>query len=137
MAAVAGLFDRYRQFYQQASDITAVRRFISERIQNEDSKIYLAWHEGRVVGFVQLYPSFSSVAMKRLWILNDLFVAVEARKKGVAKALLDRSVKLARETGARGLSLKTAVDNHSAQKLYLGQGWKKDEKFFSYGFTLG
>lgn len=85
-------------------------------------------------GFIQLYPTFSSVSIKRLWILNDLFVIPEGRRQGVGTKLLERARAFAVETHAKGLTLKTAVENVSAQALYESLGWQRDNHFFSYDF---
>ena len=85
------LFDAYRQFYGQAPAPMAAAAFIAERLAKSESVIFLARSEtGEAIGFAQLYPAFSSVAMKRMWYLNDLFVAASARQQGVARALLRR-----------------------------------------------
>jgi GNAT superfamily N-acetyltransferase len=88
--------------------------------------------DGAIVGFTQLYPSFSSVSMKRLWVLNDLFVAPEARASGAGHALLDRAERWADETGAKGLTLSTQITNLTAQRLYEACGWTKDDEFLHY-----
>jgi ribosomal protein S18 acetylase RimI-like enzyme len=133
---VARLFDAYRVFYGQSSDVPAARSFIVERMRKRDSVIYLARGDagGRVValGFTQLYPAYSSVTMKRLWILNDLFVAAEGRRQGVGRRLIGRARQLAIDTRAKGLVLETAVDNVSAQALYEVCGWLKDTEFHRY-----
>jgi GNAT superfamily N-acetyltransferase len=132
---IAPLFDRYRQFYGQSSDLAGAREFIKARLSENESHIFLAHTDSAKSigsGFVQLYPSFSSVSMKRLWILNDLFVSDEFRGKGVAKALMQQAENFARETGAKGLTLKTAIDNLEAQNLYISMGWKQDKKFLTF-----
>jgi ribosomal protein S18 acetylase RimI-like enzyme len=129
---VVPLFHAYRQFYKQASDLVAARGFLRERLEREESVIFLAFDDETAVGFIQLYGSFDSVAMQRLWILNDLFVVPAARKQGVAKLLMDRARQLAVETKAKGLILETAVDNLPAQKLYEKLGWKRDQEFYRY-----
>jgi len=125
---VAALFDAYRVFYEQPRDPQSALDFISERLQREDSVILFAWHarEGYGMGFTQLYPSFSSVAMQRIYILNDLFVAAEARRKGIAARLLQAAEDFARSAGALRLELATAPDNRSAQALYEREGWVRD-----------
>ena len=128
---VAPLFDSYRQFYNQAPDLERARRFILERLENQDSVIFLAMQGSSAAGFTQLYPTFSSISMKPLWILNDLFVAPQARRLGAASALLERARELAQETGAAGMVLETAKDN-PAQYLYEKMGWKRDEIFYTY-----
>lgn len=131
--ALAVLFDGYRQFYQQKSDMAGAKAFLRERFRQGDSVIFIAMLNGTTVGFTQLYPSFSSVSMKRLWILNDLFVAQVARKRGVGEALLEHARQFAVETDAKGLVLETAHDNYAAQNLYERMGWRRDE---SYHYTL-
>lgn len=98
LEALASLFDGYRQFYKQESDLTGAKAFLEARLQREESVVFLALEGTEALGFTQLYPSFSSVSMARLWILNDLFVNPAARGKGVGEALLARAVEFARET---------------------------------------
>jgi GNAT superfamily N-acetyltransferase len=100
---VIPLFDEYREFYEADSDHAAARAFLTERMDRGESVIFLAYAKRReAVGFTQLYPSFSSVSLKRLWILNDLFVRSDARRSGVARALLNRARQHAVETGREG-----------------------------------
>jgi ribosomal protein S18 acetylase RimI-like enzyme len=129
------LFNSYRLFYQQESDIPGAKSFIKERLLNEDSVVFIAFEEGKAVGFVQLYPTFSSVSMKRSWILNDLYVSASARKKGFGEKLLQKAIEFAEETGAKGLSLETGEDNLTAQRLYEKIGFKKESNYFYY-FSL-
>ncbi|CAA9431073.1 MAG: hypothetical protein AVDCRST_MAG37-607 [uncultured Rubrobacteraceae bacterium] len=63
---------------------------------------------------------------------NDLFVTPEARGRGFGAALLAETRRFAAETGAKGLTLVTAVDNLPAQRLYERMGWKRDETFYHY-----
>ncbi|GAB6262249.1 GNAT family N-acetyltransferase [Photobacterium sp. R1] len=112
------LFDAYRQFYEQSSDLEAARLFIAMRLEAQDSVIFLAQNEtGEALGFVQLYPSFSSVAMKRMWYLNDLYVAENDRHQGVARALLKHVETFAKETNALTVKLATAASNEKAKAL--------------------
>jgi len=135
LEAVSPLFDSYRQFYGQSSDPSAARAFIADRLANGDSVILLATSDSEAVGFTQLYPSFSSVAMKRVWILNDLFVAERDRRQGIGAKLLQAAATLARDTNAARLVLATAVDNEAAEDLYLAQGWKLDTKFKHFNLS--
>ena len=130
------LFDAYRQFYGQTSDPPRAERFLRERLATNESVIFLAEHGARAVGFVQLYPSFWSVAACRSWILNDLFVSPGDRGTGAGKALMSRARDHARETGAGGLSLATQRTNVTAQGLYESLGWKRDEEFYHYELSL-
>jgi ribosomal protein S18 acetylase RimI-like enzyme len=133
---VAPLFDAYRQFYGQAPDGAAARTFIGERLAAGDSVILLAVAEGAAAGFAQLYPAFSSVAARRIWILNDLFVAPPRRRGGVARQLLEAGRRHAVETGARRLVLSTAHTNHAARRLYESAGYVRDEQFAHYELEL-
>jgi ribosomal protein S18 acetylase RimI-like enzyme len=128
------LFDQYRQFYSQRSDIDGAREFLASRLKKKDSVIYIAFGESDndALGFVQLYPSFSSVSMKSIWILNDLFVDPSARRQKVAEALIHEAIRHAKETKSRGLILETAIDNAPAQRLYEKLGWTKEEGFLTY-----
>ena len=126
------LFDSYRVFYRRPSDRAGARRFLADRMARKESVIYLAIVETAGAGFVQLYPSFSSASMQGLWILNDLYVASNARRQGAGQALLARARRLAEETGAKGLTLSTAIDNTPAQHLYESEGWIRDREFCVY-----
>ncbi|MCB5425680.1 GNAT family N-acetyltransferase [Altererythrobacter sp. CC-YST694] len=134
--ALAGLFDAYRQFYEQPADLAGAWRFLSERMSRGESTIFLAELDGKAAGFTQLYPSFTSAGMARIFILNDLFVAPEARGQGVATGLLRRAAEFARAEGAVRLVLSTATDNFTAQAVYEREGWKRDDVFLNYRLGL-
>ena len=136
LEGTAHLFNLYRIFYNQGSDEKAALAYIKERIENEDSVIFLAKEKETYLGFTQLYPTFSSISMKRAWILNDLYVAEEGRKRGVGQMLLNKAKDFAIETGAKSLSLSTAPDNFSAQRLYEKNGYEKDAEFNHYELDL-
>jgi ribosomal protein S18 acetylase RimI-like enzyme len=129
---IANLFDRYRIFYQSPSNIEAARNFLQERLQQNESVIFAASCDGIIIGFTQLYASFSSVSMKRIWILNDLFVEESYRKQGIANYLMNEAEKFARETGAARIVLSTQISNTVAQKLYESRGYLKDRDFYHY-----
>lgn len=134
---VAPLFDRYRVFYGQESNPELARAFIHERVANTESIILLALdEEDKPQGFTQLYPTFSSVSAQRSWILNDLYVSSDQRGKGIGKALLKAAEDVAVTTGAKGIALETAVDNHNAQKLYESLGYERDSGFYGYFLSL-
>ena len=134
---VVPLFDAYRQFYGQPTDLALARKFLAERYQHHESVLLLAQDEhGAGLGFVQLYPLFSSVRATRRYLLNDLFVQPEARRRGVAVALLQAAAAHARAIGVAGMSLSTALDNAPAQKLYESLGWQRDRQFCEYSFSL-
>ncbi|MCZ8537080.1 GNAT family N-acetyltransferase [Paenisporosarcina quisquiliarum] len=126
------LFDLYRLFYEQKSDLEGAREFLRERMINEESVVFIAFHENNPVGFVQLYPTFSSVSMQRSWILNDLYVKENARKKGFAEKLIMKAIHFAEEKGAKGVSLETGKENITAQRLYEKIGFIKESNSFYY-----
>jgi GNAT superfamily N-acetyltransferase len=130
------LLDGYRQFYRQASDPESARRFLLERLEHNQSVIFLASHDAAPIGFTQLYPSFSSAAMARIFILNDLFVAPEARRCGAGSALLRAAREYGRRMGAVRLVLSTEETNITAQALYETEGWARDTVFRTYQLKL-
>jgi GNAT superfamily N-acetyltransferase len=134
---IAPLFDAYRVFYEQGSDPERARLFLDERLTRGESVIFLARRSGAGVGFVQMYPSFSSVWTNRVWILNDLFVDASARRSGVAEALLEHAADWARKQGALGLVLETADDNEPASALYEKLGWVLQTEYKNYQLELG
>jgi len=135
---VAPLFDAYRQFYGGSADLALARGFLLERLRQEQSVIFMALApDGTTpLGFTQLYPAFSSLSAARIFILNDLYVAPQARRLGVGAGLLQAAVAYARAAGAVRLTLSTAIDNHTAQSLYVAQGWRRDDAFAVFNFSL-
>lgn len=135
--SAALLFDLYRQFYKQTSDPESAGKFLGERLNNNDSVIFLAMdeHTNKGMGFIQLFPLFSSLAMKRLWLLNDLYVHEDYRKMGVGEALMKKAEELAFETGAKGIFLQTHNTNLQAQNLYYKSGYNLDKEFFTFYFN--
>ena len=115
---LAVLFDQYRCFYGQTSNPVAAGNFLKERMQGEESVIFVAITGSVFTGFVQLYPIFSSVRMQRMWLLNDLFVSTDYRGQGISRLLIGRSKELCVATGACGLLLETARDNVPGNHLY-------------------
>ena len=136
LEGTAHLFKLYRMFYNQESDLEGARAYIRERIESADSVIFVGKDHEKVVGFTQLYPTFSSISMKRAWILNDLYVDATARKQGVGELLLNKAKEFAIETGAKSLSLSTAPDNLTAQRLYEKHGYERDSEFYHYELDL-
>lgn len=130
--SVAALFDQYRQFQGLASDIAASRQFLLERFNHAESVVFLGSLQGAAVGFAQLYPSFSSTALARVFILNDLFVSEQGRRHGVASALLKAVEDYAWAFNASRVSLNVAQTNTSAQTLYEQSGWVRDREFYMF-----
>lgn len=128
---VAYLFNEYRIFYDQDSDIEMSKEFLLERMKNEESTIFVVIKDNSSVGFVQIYPGFSSVSCRKDYILNDLFVLPEYRGQGIASKLLERSKEYAIENNGKGLALETAKDN-PARELYERLDWRADNDFIHY-----
>ncbi|MFV0200524.1 GNAT family N-acetyltransferase [Empedobacter falsenii] len=132
---IVPLFDAYRQFYDKKSDVEGAKEFLLERIANNESVIYLAFDEKEnAVGFVQLYPLFSSTRMKRFWMLNDLFVSPEFRGQGFSRELIDQAKKLCRKTDACAMLLETSVKNEIGNSLYPSAGFilRDDANFYEW-----
>jgi ribosomal protein S18 acetylase RimI-like enzyme len=140
---VTSLFDKYRVFYKQPSDIKLAEKFITDRLQNNESVIFVALvdenGEPKPAGFTQLYPLISSVRAVKNWLLNDLYVDAAYRKQGIGEALIKAAADFAKADGARVLTLETAVDNFTAQKLYETIGFEKQDfstDYFTYKLKL-
>lgn len=138
---VFDLFDKYRVFYKQVSDLPLAKSFIQARLDNNESVIFVALTGDPLipVGFTQLYPKYSSVRTVKNWILNDLYVEKEFRKKGVGEKLIRTTMNFAKENQAKFVELSTAVDNFTAQKLYEQIGFEKqnpETDFFTYRINL-
>ncbi|MCS6896815.1 MAG: GNAT family N-acetyltransferase [Nitrospira sp.] len=131
------LFDAYRQFYGQAPDLAAARRFLYDRLVRNESLVLIAEDEdGAVIGFVQLFPLFSSILAAPMYLLSDLFVVPAVRRCGVGTRLLKAAVEAARTAGAVRLELATAITNRPAQRLYEKLGWRRDEEFHVYSLSF-
>ena len=135
LPVLAPLFDGYRRFYGRPTDVAAAQTFLRERFDHGESVIFLAHAAGAPAGFTQLYPSFSSVSLARVFILNDLFVVPERRRTGVGSQLLRAATEHARALGAVRVSLNTDIQNTSAQAVYEARGWKRDREYFAYHFA--
>lgn len=129
---LAKLFDGYRVFYKQPSNIAVAQQFIDDRLNQQDSTIFIVKNADEAIGFVQLYPIFSSVNASKSLLLNDLFVAPHARKLGAGKALMNQAKTFADEQDACWLMLQTEKTNSQAQKLYESLGYQRDQDCYYY-----
>ena len=141
LSRLAPLFDAYRVFYGRPSDLAVARAFLNDRFEHDQSVVFLAERRagevvGEALGFTQLYPSFSSTSVARIFILNDLYVVPAARRTGVATGLLEAAASHGRAVGAVRLSLSTATGNETAQALYASRGWVRDTEYFTYNLLL-
>lgn len=136
---VIDLFDQYRVFYKKESDLALAGRFIKERLDNNESVIYIALDGDKPIGFTQLYPKYSSAGAVKNWILNDLFVDAGFRKQGIGAKLIKHAAGFAKASGSQFMQLETAVDNYIAQSLYQDMGFIKqpaDDAFYLYKLSL-
>lgn len=131
----ARLFQAYLVFYGKSHPPEDARAFVQARLENDDSRIFLASVDGHAVGFMQLYPAFASLSLAPSWILNDLYVDSSVRGQGVGEALMQAARELAVDTAAAEIFLQTARDNAVAQRLYQRLGYQRDDEFLVY--TLG
>lgn len=130
------LFNLYRVFYHKTSDKDAAFNFISERIKSNDSEILIAENTDRItVGFIQLYPLFSSTQMQKLWLLNDLYVSELYRGQGISKLLIEAAKKIAVNSNACGIMLETAKNNTIGNKLYTLTGFELENESNFYFWT--
>jgi len=135
LAQLHGLVEKYRAFYKQPENEKTLS-YLEERINNEEAIAFIARLDGVAVGFTLLYPTFSTVSLSNIWLLNDLYVAESARGNGIANELMDVAEAAAKSAGATRVFLRTANDNLPAQALYEGRNWIKDEVFRRYDLVF-
>lgn len=147
LVPLAGMFNAYRQFYEESSDIGLARRFLQDRLNKKDSIIFVAEtavdensvntnQVQKLIGFCQLYPTFCSVIAAPICVLYDLFVDANIRKSGAGKALMLATHEYAANNGYARLDLTTAKTNLTAQSLYESSGWVRDDVFYTYNKTI-
>ena len=135
LAELHPLVEKYREFYKQPENPKTVQ-FLTDRLENDEAVVFIARIDGNPVGFTMIYPTFSTVSLSAVWLLNDLYVAETSRGQGVANLLMDAAETAAREAGATRIFLRTAHDNTPAQALYESRGWKQDEVFRRYDLVF-
>jgi ribosomal protein S18 acetylase RimI-like enzyme len=135
LAELHPLVEKYRAFYKQPENDKTLG-FLEERIKNQEAVAFIARVNGEAVGFTLLYPTFSTVSLSNIWLLNDLYVAESARGNGIANELMDVAEAAAKSAGATRVFLRTANDNLPAQALYEGRNWIKDEVFRRYDLVF-
>lgn len=134
---ISPLFDSYRVYYKQESNLDLALQYLSERLQNDESVIFIVQDDNKnALGFTQLYPTFSSLSACTSWVLNDLFVAPTARRLGVGRMLMGAARGFVVETGANGIALETDHDNVNAQALYESLGYVKNRDHYFYFLDL-
>ncbi len=136
--ALTKIFESYRKFYEKEPNFEKAKEFLRDKFIHRESILYLAIDSTseEILGFTQVYPTFSSLSMQRSLILNDLYVYEKYRKSGIATALLNQIKEYAILTDAKGIELSTAIDNTNAQRLYESLQYKKDLEFFHYYLSV-
>jgi ribosomal protein S18 acetylase RimI-like enzyme len=133
---LAELFQAYLAFYRRGHDRERIKTFLAARMLRKESAIFIALEgtadETRAVGFAQLYPTFSSLRLSRMWVLNDLYTVADRRRNGVAHLLLAAARTMAVGTSATHVELLTERTNRAAQRVYESVGYRKDELFYRY-----
>lgn len=135
LAELHPLVEKYREFYKQPENPKTVQ-FLTDRLENDEAVVFIARVDGNPVGFTMIYPTFSTVSLSAVWLLNDLYVTETSRGQGIANLLMDAAEAAAREAGATRIFLRTAHDNTPAQALYESRGWKQDEVFRRYDLVF-
>ena len=136
LAELHPLVEKYREFYRGQPENPKTVQFLTDRLENDEAVVFIARVDGNPVGFTMIYPTFSTVSLCAVWLLNDLYVAETSRGQGVANLLMDAAETAAREAGATRIFLRTAHDNTPAQALYESRGWKQDEVFRRYDLVF-
>ena len=121
------LFDSYRVFYGKESNIDISKNFLESRLSNKDSEVFICEFDNILIGFVQLYPLFSSTRVSKYWLLNDLFVIDKFRGKGYSKLLIDKAKELVKDSNACGMMLETEKSNKIGNNLYPKTGFEKND----------
>ncbi len=134
---LAELFNSYRVFYEQDSNVDLAKNFIKSRMENNESTIFVSQNsDDELIGFVQLYSSFCSVYVCPILILYDLFVKREVRGNGHGRALMNKAKEFAKSEGYDRLELSTATDNFIGQSLYESLGYERDNDFYHYSLEV-
>ena len=133
---VGALFDLYRQFYKYKTNLKASTKFIKDRINQNESFIFICFYKKEPAGFVQLYETFDSLNINKKLILYDLYVDKKYRKNGIGRKLMDQAKKLAKFKKIQNIELSTAKNNKKAQSLYESLDYKRDKEYYNYFLEL-
>ncbi|MBX9806982.1 MAG: GNAT family N-acetyltransferase [Flavobacteriaceae bacterium] len=133
------LFDQYLVFYKKPSNVEKHKSFLKERLENNEAIIFLAFEDEineKAIGFTLIYPTFSSILLSKILILNDLYVDSTIRNNGTGEKLILKTVELAKELGVKLVRLRTAKNNVIAQGLYHKMGFVRDDLVFTYDLAV-
>jgi ribosomal protein S18 acetylase RimI-like enzyme len=117
---VLPLIAAYQRFYKAEPDAGRNRAHFGRLLDDHDSGIqFVALDEaGQALGFATLYFPLGSVTPGVSCLMNDLFVVPEARGQGIGRALILHCLSYANAHGFTKIHWQTALDNHTAQRLY-------------------
>ena len=133
---IGEVFNLYRVFYKQDSNVEIAQKYIAERLRNNESVIFFAEDNGKCIGFTQLYPTFDSVNVRQKIVLYDLFVKEEYRRKGFAKLLMNAARDYASQNKFGSIELSTNRANLPGQTLYESLGYIRDSEFYTYDLEI-
>ncbi|MFM1654677.1 GNAT family N-acetyltransferase [Brevibacillus sp. B_LB10_24] len=136
LAKLVPVFDSYREYFGQEKNPAAAEKFLFEKYEHRESIVFIAEQQSQIVGFAQLYPSFSSLSLQRIWILNDFFIMENDRGKGIGKQLIGAVIEYASLTKAKGIELSVEHTNTKAWMYWEKQGFHLDEEFRYYMYKL-
>ena len=117
-------------------ELLALSRALIADPEREGLQLLARDDQGRAVGFATIFWSWSTLAARRIAVMNDLFVSDAGRGGGYADALIEACVDHARERGAASVEWQTATDNHRAQAVYERVGGVREE-WFDYSLPTG
>jgi ribosomal protein S18 acetylase RimI-like enzyme len=136
---LTNLFDQYAVFYKKPSNYEKHKEYLKERLENNEAIVFLAFDESnleKAIGFTLIYVTYSSLALNKILILNDLYVNSDVRKNGIGEKLILQTVELAKELGSNLIRLRTAKNNSIAQGLYNKMGFVREDYLYSYDLTV-
>ncbi len=133
---IGEVFDLYRQFYKKESDVEICKKYIKERLNNNEADIFIFEDNNECIGFVQLYTTFDSLELSKKIVLYDLYVRSEYRTQGFGKKLMFAALEFAKKNNISGIELSTSKNNTTAQSLYEKLGYERDEDFYNYYLTV-
>jgi len=138
LPALTPLMRGYCDFYKANPSDAGLDEMARALIATEDDQgmLLVADEGGEAIGFAAVGWKWSSLRGARIAVLEDLFVAPEARGKGAADALIEAVAERARRHGFPVVTWLTAPDNHRAQAVYNRVGGTSGT-FLEYELELG
>jgi GNAT superfamily N-acetyltransferase len=114
------LMRSYCDFYEVSPPderLLALSRALIDDPEREGVQL-IARDGDRAMGFATIYWSWSTTGAERIGVMNDLYVAPEARGTGTAEALIEACRAECASRGAGKLTWQTALDNERAKAVY-------------------